>query len=588
MSLKAGLRRRLGPPAAFALAARALAADPFFETDVAAKMRDGVVLRADVARPDREGRFPVLVYRTPYGKSAAFKDYSTFERAVARGYAVVIQDVRGRYASEGEFEPYRNEGRDGYDTIEWAAAQPWSNGSVGTFGLSYPGAVQWLAAVESPPHLKAMAPAMTFSTPRNFFHSGGVFDLSWLGWIWNNIAADVRVRKKLPGPTTDEAAAAEWRRVREDLSARLPLTNLPELREVAPYYFAWMSHPPGDPWWDWCEIRNKYERVQAAVLNLSGWYDEAYGPEGAITNFVGLAASRRDQAQLRANLVLGPWVHGVSATAETESGDRRFGRAAAIDYDELILRWMDRHVRGLNNGIDLERPVRVFVMGENAWHESESWPLAGLRETPLYLARGGAAGPGALRWNAAAVEPGTSTFVSDPERPVSDPFAARVGAHDYRELPRRADVLTFETEPLEEALTVVGRLTAEIFLSTDAPDTDLWVKVFDVAPDGTAFNLMSPGLDLLRASYRNGGPSRELLSPDQVYTLRLDQLFTGNSFLKGHRIRVCLMAAFMPHFSRNLQTGELEMASSAMRKARLTVHHGGRNASRLVLSVLPR
>ena len=586
--MKRTSRRRVGLFAALALAACGLAADPFVETDVAAQMRDGVVLRADVARPARQGRFPVLVYRTPYGKRAAFKDYSTFERAVARGYAVVIQDVRGRHASEGDFEPYRNEGRDGYDTIEWAAAQPWSNGSVGTFGLSYPGAVQWLAALESPPHLKAMAPAMTFSTPRNFFHSGGVFDLSWLDWIWNNIAADVRVRKKLPGPTTDEEAAAAWRRVHQDLSARLPLTNVPELEQIAPYYFTWMSHPPGDPWWDWCEIRNKYGRVQAAVLNLSGWYDDAYGPEGAVTNFLGLATSRRDQPQLRARLVLGPWVHGVSATAETASGDRRFGRAAAIDYDELILRWMDRHVRGLNNGIDGERPVRVFVMGENAWHESEGWPLAGLRETPLYLGHAGAAGPGALRWNAAAVEPGTSTFVSDPGKPVSDPFAGLPGAHDYREMSRRPDVLTYETEPLEETLTVVGRLSAEIFLSTDAPDTDLWVKAFDVAPDGTAFNLMSSGLDVLRASYRNGGPSRELLSPDQVYELRLDQLFTGNSFLKGHRIRVCLMAAFMPHFSRNLQTGDLEMVSSAMRTARLTVHHGGRNASRLLLPVLSR
>jgi hypothetical protein len=257
VSLMRRARRGLGLAAAF-LAPCALAAKPFVETASRRECATASSLRADVVRPAREGRFPVLVYRTPYGKGAAFKDYSTFERAVARGYAVVIQDVRGRYASDGDFEPYRNEGRDGYDTIEWAAAQPWSNGSVGTFGLSYPGAVQWLAAVESPPHLKAMAPAMTFSTPRNFFHSGGVFDLSWLDWIWNDIAADARVRKGLPGARTDEESAAEWPRVRDDLNSRLPLTNLPELKEIAPYYFAWLSHPPGDPWWDWCELRNKY------------------------------------------------------------------------------------------------------------------------------------------------------------------------------------------------------------------------------------------------------------------------------------------------------------------------------------------
>ena len=163
-------------------------------------MRDGVRLRADILRPS-DGRFPTLVYRTPYGKHDALREYTTFTRAVERGYAVVVQDVRGRYASDGEFRPYENEGRDGYDTIEWAARQPWSNGRVGTFGLSYPGAVQWLAAVENPPHLEAMVPAMTFSTPQNFFYSGGIWDMSWFEWIWWNIAPDVRMKSQRDSTT---------------------------------------------------------------------------------------------------------------------------------------------------------------------------------------------------------------------------------------------------------------------------------------------------------------------------------------------------------------------------------------------------
>ncbi|HMK23078.1 MAG TPA: CocE/NonD family hydrolase, partial [Terriglobales bacterium] len=171
-------------------------------------MRDGVVLRADVLRPAGEGKFPVLVYRTPYGKDEAQQEHTTFKHALERGYAVVIQDVRGRFHSDGEFRPYENEGRDGYDTIEWSASQPWSNGAVGTFGLSYPGAVQWLAAVENPPHLQAMVPAMTFSSPRNFFYAGGAWDLSWISWIWDNIAPDARVRKNLPGPRTGREAGA--------------------------------------------------------------------------------------------------------------------------------------------------------------------------------------------------------------------------------------------------------------------------------------------------------------------------------------------------------------------------------------------
>src|SRR5271167_512961 len=181
------------------------------ERNVPVRMRDRVVLRADVLRPAQGGKHPVLVYRTPYGKEAAQQEYTTFKHAAERGYAVVIQDVRGRYHSDGDFRPYENEGRDGYDTIEWAAAQPWSNGNVGTFGLSYPGAVQWLAAVQGPPHLKAMIPAMTFSTPQNFFYAGGTWDMSWIEWIWDNIAWDTRAKKNLPGPRTYGEALAAWK-----------------------------------------------------------------------------------------------------------------------------------------------------------------------------------------------------------------------------------------------------------------------------------------------------------------------------------------------------------------------------------------
>jgi uncharacterized protein len=184
------------------------------DRNVPVAMRDGVVLRADVLRPTRDGKFPVLVYRTPYGKDEAQQEYATFRHALERGYAVVIQDVRGRFHSDGEFRPYENEGRDGYDTIEWSASQPWSNGAVGTFGLSYPGAVQWLAAVQSPPHLKAMVPAMTFSTPQNFFYAGGAWDMSWIEWIWDNIAGDARLKKNLPGPRTYEEALTAWKQRR--------------------------------------------------------------------------------------------------------------------------------------------------------------------------------------------------------------------------------------------------------------------------------------------------------------------------------------------------------------------------------------
>src|SRR5207245_1621071 len=230
-----------------------------------------------------------------------------------------------------------SEGRDGCDTIEWAAKQAWSNGNVGTFGLSYPGAVQWLAAVETPPHLKAMVPAMTFSTPQNFFYASGTWDMSWIEWIWDNIAPDVRARKNLPGAKTAEEAIAAWRRAAPRILNTLPLKQLADLRGVAPYYYDWLSHPAEDPWWDWVELRNKYGRVHAAVLNFSGWYDDNYGPEGATSNFNGLLKSRTNNGEKSTHLLLGPWVHGVDAKSQTKSGECVLGTDGAMVNSVTVL-----------------------------------------------------------------------------------------------------------------------------------------------------------------------------------------------------------------------------------------------------------
>ncbi|PYX29280.1 MAG: hypothetical protein DMG80_14820 [Acidobacteria bacterium] len=424
-----------------------------FDRNVAVRMRDGVVLRADVLRPSDGGKFPTLVYRTPYGKDAAQEEYTTFRRALERGYAVVIVDVRGRYHSAGEFRPYENEGRDGYDTIEWAAAQPWSNGAVGTFGLSYPGAVQWLAAVESPPHLKAMVPAMTFSTAQNFFYAGGTWDLSWIEWIWDNLAWDVRVKKNLPGPRTEQEALGAWKDMGTKMLETLPLNAVEPLRQVAPYYNDWLKHPAEDPWWDWSELRNKYGRTQAAVLNLSAWYDDNYGPEGATTNFAGLLKARAGERDPRTHLLLGPWVHGVASTGKTKSGEREFGTPAIIDYDDVVLRWMDHYLKGIDNGVEREKPVRYFVMGRNEWREAEAWPPAGQKMTfRLGSAKTGER-IGTLAVQAVESRVGFSQFSSDPANPVMNEYASS-GAHDYRKLADRDDVLTFDSAMLDSGAYV--------------------------------------------------------------------------------------------------------------------------------------
>ena len=552
------------------------------ERNVAIPMRDGVILRAEILRPESGNRFPVLVYRTPYGRDSALKNYSTFRHAVDRGYAVVVQDVRGRYASDGEFRPYQNEGHDGYDTIEWTAQQSWSDGNVGTFGLSYPGAVQWLAAVEYPPHLKAMVPAMTFSTPQNFFYAGGAWDMSWIEWIWDNIAPDTRVKKNLAGPKNYKDAVAAWPRFGSKMFQTLPLNQVGDLRTVALYYFDWLSHPADDSWWDWCELRNKYDRVHAAVLNLSAWYDDNYGPEGATTNFVGLLKARPAEADPRTHLLLGPWTHGVEETHIAKAGEREFGSDATINYDDVVLRWMDHYVRGIDNGVDHEKRVRYFVMGVNRWREADTWPPAA-NPTAYYFA----SSRNILSLRPTASEEHSVSFASDPAAPVTNRYDTS-GAHDYRELAKRRDVLVFDSESLDRDVEVTGPIHAKVYLSCDCRDLDLWARLLDVAPDGAAFNLMSPGLDVQRASYRDLSKGRQLLTPNQIYEVRLDNLITSNVFKKGHRIRVQVSATFFPNFSRNLQTGESETVSAKMQKAQISIYTGGALASQIILPIVPR
>jgi uncharacterized protein len=543
------------------------------DSAVPVPMRDGVVLMATVWRPSSAERVPALVTRTPYGRGADATGPDFIPQAIAHGYAVVVQDVRGRYASEGEYEPYRHEGPDGYDTIEWTARQPWSSGVVGTFGLSYPGAVQWLAAVERPPSLKAMVPAMTYATPESFWYSGGVWDGSWLDWTWWNIAPDLRRRLGAAGPRTDVEAASAWKTDGPRAKRHRPLLTLPDFEGVAPWYYEWMRHPPGDPWWDWATLEGRYRDVGAAVLNISGWFDEPYGPQGAATNYNGLVQARSPDPS-RSRLILGPWTHGVDAVGRDKAGDRSFGSSAAIDYTATVLRWMDRHLKGAAASTGDSAEVRVFVMGANRWREAEAWPIPGSTPDTLYLAAAGALQP--------TPGEGESMIRSKPARPVTDPYNGDYGAHDYRDLPRQEGVVVFETAPFVKPWELIGQVVAELEVSATVPDYDLWAQLYDVAPDGTAWNLASPGTGLLRASYRDGGPGRKLISPGERARLRIEGPLTANRFLPGHRLRIALSGAFYPLFSVNPQTGAQEFESDSTRAGEIRIHSGSS------LVILPR
>jgi putative CocE/NonD family hydrolase len=357
---------------------------------------------------------------------------------------------------------------------------------------------------------------------------------------------------------------------------------------VAPYYYEWLRHPPDDPWWDWAELRGRYDRVEAAVLHVSGWYDEAYGPEGATTNFSGLLASRAGEREPRTRLILGPWVHGVDAVGSRQTGDLDFGSNAAVDYDDMVLRWMDHYLRGIDNGVDREAPVRIFNMGDNRWRDEPSWPPPSTVTEVRFLKPSAVPGAhGALSKTPPVAGSDPSTFRSDPAQPIRDPYRV-FGPHDYARLTENPGVLAFETEPFPKDTEITGAITAEIYISCDCKDTDLWVKVLDVGRDGAAFNLMSPGLDVQRASLRDPSRGRRLLEPGEVYLVTFENLITSQVFMAGHRLRILVTSSFFPHFSRNLHTGESEAFSASMVTAEIRIHHDPDHSSRLVLPVVPR
>jgi len=563
------------------------------QRDVSIKMRDGVILRGDIFRPDAEGKFPVLLQRTPYRKSPWGYDIDFAQRAASHGYVVFIQDVRGRYTSDGEWVPFVHESEDGYDTIEWIAAQPYSNGKVGMFGGSYVGATQMLAAITHPPHLAGICPVVTASNYHDgWTYQGGAFE-QWFNESWTTgLAQDTLARKVEHLPNSQE-----------DVNA-LPLTAYPVFNlnppgavdasaaAVAPYFLDWLAHPAYDDYWKRLSIEEHYADIRVPALHVGAWYDIFLG--GTIRNYLGIqSAGGTEEAREGQRLLI---TVGGHSGGGRKIGAVDFGaEAEKFDENEITLHWYNFLFKGVQNEFSTGKRVKIFVMGINQWREEDAWPLARARSTKYFLHSQGTAnssrGDGSLSTSVPSSEP-SDKFTYDPAKPVPtdggplccDARHLPAGPRDQRSVEDRDDVLVYSTPPLDHGLEVTGPVRLDFFASSSAVDTDFTAKLVDVAPDGTAINLTE---GILRAKYRDSQATATPIIPGKVYPLTIDLWATSNVFQAGHRIRLEISGSNFPRFDRNLNTGESGANSAKWTTATNTILHDAAHPSALSLPVVP-
>lgn len=562
------------------------------EENVPAEMRDGVILRADIYRPDAPGPFPALLRRTPYSKNAG-NSPAGFRDQASKGYVVVVQDTRGRYASEGVAVPH-DEAEDGYDSVEWVASLPWVNGDVGMWGGSYLATTQLTAAGLAPPSLVAIAPHSSYMSRYDMVFQGGAFYLSdGLGW---NLGQAVDVRRRRAGASFEERdgpiglSEDERTRLQEEWLWHLPLRTLDvmDLSELAPGY-AWMlEHPSYDAFWETYDVGLRHHRFEVPALHTTGWYDTLL--KGTLGNYLGLAnGAATAEAREGQRIIIGPWRHS-SPTLESRSiGDVHFGPNAGMDYAGLLDDWFDHWLRGGDSSVMDFGPVRIFVMGINEWRDESTWPLERAVPTPFYLHSDGRAGSdpddGRLDRRPPSSQP-PDRYTYDPGDPV--PTFAMSGysraPYDPTPLQSRSDVLVYTGEPLEEAMEVTGHIELVLWISSSASDTDFTGKLIDVAPDGTARTLTD---GILRARYRKGPTEPELLTPGEPVELRIDLLATSNVFLPGHRIRLEVSSSNFPRFDRNPNTSAEFGTEADPQPAEQTIYHDASRPSHLLLPVVP-
>ena len=522
--------------------------------DVRVPLRDGLLLHADLYRPAGAGRHPVLVLRNPYDRRVAQSYlYAHPSWYAAKGYAVLVQDVRGRWGSDGRFDPLVNEGRDGADTVAWSAEQPWSNGRVGLYGFSYPAMSQLLASAEQPQGLRAAVPALAPSQLRaGWLYDGGAFALAFaLGWAIE-LGAD-QARRRSPGLEAELlAVAADPRRW---FTSR-PLRDLPLFRRnrICDFYFDWIEHETDGAWWSERQVEGRYDRIRVPAMHIGGWYDVFV--DGTLTNWAGLRAAGHAPQRL----IVGPWHH---LPALVPAGPIPFGPGSLRDLDADQLAWFDLWLRDHDGGATGRAPVSAYLTGADRWVELDDWPPPAARPVRWWLhSRGranGAAGDGTLTTESPGNEP-PDVFVYDPAQPVPsagghsccDPGYAPMGPADQVAVEVLHGVLVYTSAPLAQPMVVAGRVTAELHASSSAVDTDWVVKLCDVDTRGRSVNLQE---GIVRARFRGSPDVPTPLVPGEVEAYRVELGSVFHRFRPGHRIRVQVSSSSFPAWEPNLNTG---------------------------------
>ena len=547
------------------------------QLDLKISMRDGVKLYAALYRPVDGERFPVLLIRSPYStQHPRYVDWAV--RFARSGYAVVMQDGRGRYESEGKWRPYVDEADDGYDTQQWLGAQNWCDGNIGTFGVSYPGFTQLLPAPFRSPYVKALVPIANQEDNYGHMRYNGVLQLqNAMNFIW----LGDRTNQNAPRDLID------W----EEVYRRLPLINALDSIGDRPFYREVIRHTRFDEFWSSYSMKERYPEVETPAYFITGWYDNLLH-EGFKCFRGWRKRARSAAARQRSRLLVGPWTHTAIGDA-APFGDIDFGSQAGMDIPAEHLRWYDQRLKGLDTGIDEEPPIRIFVMGANQWRSEQEWPLERTEYTRFYLHSSGRAnsssGDGALTTEAPEAE-SFDSYSYDPENPVptlggQSMFADNTGPRDRRPIERRDDVLVYSTAPLTRDLEVTGPVELVVYAASSAPDTDFTATLVDVHPVGAAIHICE---GIVRARFRQSYERPTLIEPGQVYEYRISLWETSNLFREGHRIRLEVSSSNFPRFDRNLNTGEDSGFDDRPESAQQTIWHEQQRPSHLVLPVIPK